>query len=103
MSLRGSGQTHGERAERNMASTGTDEMIGNMDTTGWTAAEISAYGQYHAIVVALRDQPKLTFYDARLLIDAYAAWVEIFDPPRARYHVAFLRQQIVRREWGGTP
>lgn len=73
--------------------------MSDIDTVGWTLAEITAWRWYEAVVDDLTSKPKLSFYEARLLVDAYAAWVEIFDPPRARYHLALMRQQIARREF----
>ncbi len=71
----------------------------DIDTTGWTVEEITAWRWYQSAVESLDGERPLTFYDARLLVDAYAAWVEIFDAPQAKYHIAFLRQQIARREF----
>lgn len=73
-------------------------MTIDMDTTGWTPEEITAWRWYQSVVESLETGP-MTFYSARLLLDAYAAWVELFDPLRAAYHVAFMRQQIARREF----
>ena len=71
-------------------------MISDIDETGFTPDELSAWSWYKAVVNDLIDR-EISFYEARLLIDAYVAWIEIFDPAGAKYYAAQFRRNVSRR------